>query len=63
MTHPTVVAGPDKVRDVDPVAIGTSTLLFTTRSFPNCQSALKDQHLKRWFSRDIRTTMQASRAR
>ncbi|MCW5777623.1 MAG: FHA domain-containing protein [Phycisphaeraceae bacterium] len=52
------VEQPRQAKDGDQIAIGSSTLLFTTRDFPDRESALKDQHLKRWFGEDIRTTMQ-----
>ncbi len=35
-----------------------AAIIVVTRDFPDRESALKDQHLKRWFSEDIRTTMQ-----
>ena len=53
----TKVDGAADARDGDEIGVGESKLLFTTRDFPDRESALKDQHLKRWFGEDIRRTM------
>lgn len=39
------------------IGCGDSGVLFTLREFPDKESALTDQHLKRWFGEDERSTM------
>ncbi len=51
------VDGQALASDGDEIVIGDSSLLFTTRDFDNRESALKDQHLKRWFGEDNRQTI------
>ncbi|MEN0021410.1 MAG: FHA domain-containing protein [Planctomycetota bacterium] len=51
------IDGSTQAGDGDEIELGESKLLFTTRDFPDRESALKDVHLKRWFGEDIRNTM------
>lgn len=46
-----------QARDGDEIGLGSSKMLFTSRDFPDRESALKHQHLKRWFGEDVRQTM------
>ncbi|MEL7471773.1 MAG: FHA domain-containing protein [Planctomycetota bacterium] len=45
------------VDDGAKIALGDSTLYFTMREFPDRESALTDQHLKRWFGEEDRQTI------
>jgi pSer/pThr/pTyr-binding forkhead associated (FHA) protein len=51
------LAADGEANDGDEITVGHSTLLFTTRDFPDRESALKDQHLKRWFGEGERRTV------
>ena len=48
---------PTQATDGAVIGVGKSSLLFTTKDFPNRESALKDQHLKRWFGEDHMQTI------
>lgn len=43
--------------DGDEIQVGTTDIVFTIRDHEDRESALRDQHLKRWFGEDARNTM------
>lgn len=51
------IEGPTHIDDGTVIGVGDSALLFTMREYPDKESALKDQHLKRWFGENERGTM------
>ncbi len=57
LVNGTKIEGEALAGDGDEISLGDSTLLFTTRDFDDRESALKDQHLKRWFGEDQRQTI------
>lgn len=51
------IAEPVEAKDGDQITVGESTIVVSSRDFPDRESALKDQHLKRWFSEEGRQTL------